>query len=763
MAVWARLAAYILDHRRVLVGLIVVLTAGLGYHALQIETEHSSGHFISSESKAFQEFERAGEVFGRSQTFLYLVFPEADPYDTAFLSALDSLTTAFATYEGVEQVLSLTNVPVLVRSDAGFAARPLYDATIPPDSLRGRIAAQTFLRGLLLSNDGTTAAMLVKIDHVFNNTPARVDLVERIQADAASLPGKVALAGFPYLRTEYARRVSREAPLFTLLALVVAMGCLYLIFGAWRAVLLPTVIVGLGIVWTLGLMHLLDYRVNIVTSVLPALLVIIGMATVIHLVTKFLDQYARHGDQRAALVETVRTVGLATFLTCLTTAIGFGVLVLSGSRLLAEFGLAAALGILLLFFLAITLTPIVFRSYHTAPSRAAPWATHDRLARLFSRLAAYTRLRTGRLLAGALVLAAAGLAGTAQISTDIFVFSDFYEDDPLRRDLAVFEDHFGGVLPMDVVIEAKQPGRFRSLGALRRLERLQQQLEALPPVGRSLAAPDLAKLATQAYFGGHPRAYRLPSSYELPYLQRAFGAFSGGGNALTRNLPTLVDSTYTLARVYLGVADIGTTAMNALADTVLARAAALFPPEQFEVFATGTAIRATRSGENLVENLLISLGVALVIISGLMALLFRSLRLMLISLAPNLLPLVVVGGAMGFTGIALKPSTALIFSIAFGIAVDSTIHFLTKYRLHRDERMTKQQAIAATLRETGKAIFFTTLILMSGFLVFTLSGFGGTVSMGALTALTLGVAMVANLLLLPALLYRFGPAQHLSR
>ncbi len=759
---WVHLAHWILDHRRSIVLLVVVITALLGYWAMQVTTDHTTAHLLPSQSKTVQDFKRASEVFGESQTILYLVFEGADPYDPAFLQALDSLVQEISGYPGIEHVLSLTNVPFLLRQGKDIVAQPLYQANLSAEAIRKRLDDQPFLHGLLLSNDGSTAAMMVRIIPAFNNSPDRVALVDRIEAAAKRLPGNLALAGFPYLRTQYAKRISLESPVFTLLAALISLLFLYLAFGAWRAIVLPTAIVGLGLMWTVGLMVLFGHQLTIVSSMLPALLVIIGMANVIHLCTKFLDQFLAGQDQRAALVETIRTVGLATLLTCLTTAIGFGVLMLSGSRLLSAFGQFAAVGIMLLYVLSITLMPVVFIRYRPSARRSAPLVTRESLERFFDRIATLTQQRAGAilLLAGGLLLF--GLVGAMRISSDIYAFSDFYEDDPLRQHLAVFEEAFGGIMPMEVIIETDKPGQFRSLPYWRRIEALQHTLSDLEPVGHSLAVTDLVKLVNQAYFGGHPDAYRLPSSFELPFLQTAMKGFLDQKRTsdLTRTLPLLIDSTFSMTRVYLGVPDLGTQRMNALADTVRARTIALFPEDGFNVFITGNAIRVTRSGEKLVRNLIVSLAVALVVIALLMALLFRSMRLMIISLVPNVIPLLVVGGMMGYAGIALKPSTALIFSVAFGIAVDNSIHFLTKYRLDRDAGLSKEEAIRATLRATGKAILLTSFVLMSGFLVFTLSSFGGTVNMGGLTALTLGVAMVANLLLLPALLYRFGPEKH---
>lgn len=758
MPSWSHVGAWILDHPRLQLAVLLVLSVFLGYGALQVHTDHTAGHFLAEDSETVQDFRRANALFGQSQAILYVVVQETDLFAPAFLARLDSLTRAVQAMQGVEQVLSLTNTPYLVRVGQRLEPRPLYAASLPADSLRQRFTAQPFLHGLLLNDEATATALLVRINPVFNDTPARVDLVKAIEAAARRLPGRTALAGFPYLRTQYAERVTAEAPFFTFLALLLSLAFLFATFRSFRAVVLPMAIVLLGTMWTVGLMGWFKQPLNIVTAILPALIVVIGMANAIHLITKYLDLYYTLHDRRQALIETVRTVGLATLLTCLTTAIGFWVLVLSGSRLLTVFGLFAGAGVMMLYVLSITLIPLAF--YHARPpsERTAGLVTHDRFADAFERLASLIRRRNTLILGVSLLLGLAGIYGATRISTDIFVFSDFYEDDPLREDLARFEAAFGGVLPLEVIIEARQEGAFRSLSNLRRLEQFERQVASFDAVGETLAMTDLVKLANQAYFGGRPGAFRLPSGLELPLLQSALVNMQrDGGGHLDERLPRFADTTLTMTRVYAGVHDIGTSAMNSLADSVRARAAVLFPPERFDVTVTGTAIVSTRSGENLVRNLILSLAVALLVISVLMALLFRSARLTFISLLPNVIPLLMVGGAMGYFHVALKPSTALIFSLAFGIAVDDTIHFLSKYRLLRLAGYTRDAAIRKTLRETGKAILFTSLVLMAGFLVFTLSSFGGTVAMGALTALTLAAALVANLFLLPALMYRFGP------
>jgi uncharacterized protein len=637
MPFWSRLAHLILDHPRPIVGVIIAVTLFLGFWATQVQTDHTAGNFLSEESDIIRDFRRASEVFGESQTMLYIVFPDAPLSSPSFLSGLDSLTRRFESYRGVESVLSLSNAPVLEREGDVLVSRALFR---PCQDEAPDFEAHPFLKGLLLSEDGRATVMLVNVEDAFNNSAERIDLVEQVAAEVRLVHPEAALAGFPYLRTHYARRVSTESPLFTALALLISLSLLFLTFRSWQAVVLPAVVVGLGMVWTIGLVALFGHKLNIVIAVLPALLIIIGMANAIHITTKFYDKFDLLDDRRAALVETIRTVGLATFLTCLTTAIGFFVLNLSGSRLLEVFGTFAAAGIMLLYALSISLLPLAYVRMKPPSHRIAALATHDMFARVFDRLALFTERRSWAIMAGFAIVVAVGMFGAMRISSDIQVFADFAEDDPLRVELATFEDRFGGVLPLELIIESQSEGTFRNPAMLRRIERLQQELRVMEPVGRALSAADLLKLANQAYFGGHPANYRIPSNYEMPFIESALTALleGDGETGLIDNLPPLVDSTFSIARIYMGVDDIGTAKINALADSVVARAEALLPPDRFNVFATGTAITSTRSGEHLVGNLIVSLGVALLVIAVLMAVLFRSARLTLISLIPNVIP-----------------------------------------------------------------------------------------------------------------------------
>ena len=359
-SMWVRLGEWILSHPRPILTLTAALTLFLAYFAAQVKTDHTAGQFLSADSPEVIDARRASSMFGQTQAILYLAFRDADPVDPTFLRELDAMVREVSAYEGVDNVLALTNVPFLTRSGSEITPQRLYRTDMSQGELEKRFNEQPFLRGSLLSEDGTTPLLTISIDEEFNNRPERVDLVERIRDRAQQVDTDIAMAGFPYLRTRYAQRITAEAPLFAAMAMAVSLLLLFIAFRDWRALMLPALVVVLGITWTIGLISLFDHRLNIVTSILPALFVIIGMATTVHLCTSYYDQFGRLGDRRAALVQTIGTVGISTFLACLTTAVGFAVLVVSGSALLAVFGVFASIGIMMMYVLALTLIPLSY-------------------------------------------------------------------------------------------------------------------------------------------------------------------------------------------------------------------------------------------------------------------------------------------------------------------------------------------------------------------------------------------------------------------
>lgn len=759
MQLLSTLADGILRRTGLIIGATVAGTIFFAFWLPGLQTDHGASHFMDQESQTYQEFLAFGREFGFSRTVFYLSIPEIDPYDSVTLARLDSLTRRIERKSGIDHVLSLTNARIPLRRDTVYTFGPILPASHLREDIRASIEGQPFYHRLLIGRDGGSTLVLIKVNEAVNDSPAQIGLVMDVQREAGELFEQVAVAGLPYLKMQYARLVSSETPLFTVVALVISMLILFLALRSVRAVLLPTLVVGTALIWILGLMSLLHYRFNVVASVLPALMVVIGMANSVHISSRYFSYFHRTGDRKLALRDTIRTAGFSTFLTSFTTAIGFAVLTFSGFGQLSDFGLFASVSIMLLYVLSITLIPTIYHLSLPVSERALRVTSNIRIDAFFDRVAGFTQRHTRSIFVGTALTLVVGVVGTMQVPTDIYLFSDFSPGSELRRHLGQFEARHGGVLPLEVIIRSSHSGQFRRLANLRAIDSLEDELTELEGIDRVISLADLAKVANQAYLGGDPRNFRLPSALELQFLAaglRQWVSATGQENQ-PANLPRFTDSTFTVARISLGVQDLGTTGMLTLADSVKARVEHRFPPDLFTTVVTGTALIGPLSSQVLVDNLIVGLAIALFVISLVMALLFRSVRLTLISIVPNVLPLLLVAGAMGFLGIELKPSTALIFSVAFGIAVDDTIHFLARYKLFQAEGLSVEVSIARTLSEAGRAVFFTTVVLVGGFSIFMLSDFGGTSSLGGLTALTLALALVSNILLLPALVYDFAP------
>jgi predicted RND superfamily exporter protein len=338
------------------------------------------------------------------------------------------------------------------------------------------------------------------------------------------------------------------------------------------------------------------------------------------------------------------------------------------------------------------------------------------------------------------------------------IVDDLPDSDRVITDLHWFEKHFDGVMPFEIMVEAKR-GKITNPKTIARIDSLQGVLDTLPHVStnisRSLSIADAMKFARQAFYDGDPEYYGLMSRGEQQFIGPYFTQSDSAGksNGAGRYTNSFLDDSLKTTRITAHVADVGTLAMDTLLREIKPHVQRFFPDSLYHVTITGTSIVFLKGTTYLVNNLFSSLLFAVGVICLLMAIMFRSIRMVLISLVPNLIPQIITAGYMGFAGIPLKPSTILVFSIAFGITVDNTIHFLAKYRQElREFNWNIKQAVLMAVKDTGASILFTSIVLFFGFGIFVFSEFDGTRALGILTSLTLFTAMLTNLIVLPAML-----------
>ena len=660
-----------------------------------------------------------------------------------------------------------------------FAEIPTEQAEL--DSLLKVANNLRFYSQQLINPDNGATFLLIAIENATLNSNKREQLVPDIQMlgkQFSEVTGvELHYAGIPFVRTVTNEQVRAELQLFLILSVVVTALILLLFFRSWDAVVFPLLIIAIIVVWSVGTLVLLGYEITLLSGLLPPIIVVIGIPNSVYLLNKYHQEYKRYRDKVQALQAVVEKMGTATLITNVTTAIGFLVLMFTNVPMLEEFGLVAGINILATFVVSIILIPSVF-SYLPAPGdRQLRHLRFRGVDRIITGLDLLVHRHRYRVLMGAGLITLLFLAGFLRLESISYLVDDVPDDSQLKQDLAFFEENFAGIMPLEIVVDTHQKRSVTRLSTLQKVEAFEQFLEEQPAISQPVSAVDLVKAARQAYYNNSPDFYALPTrrdqAFILRYLKNSGMADPASdndsaeavvGTSPTRLLRSFADSTGQQLRISLKIADVGSHEIQHLIEDVIEpKAEEVFGDSDTEVTVTGTSLLFAKSNAFLIRNLLTSLFIAFCLIAAIMAMLFGSVRMILISLIPNLIPLIVTAGIMGLVGIPLKPSTAIIFSIVFGISVDDSIHFLAKYRQEMKlNRFFVPLAISKSLRETGTSMVYTSVILFFGFIIFAGSSFGGTQNLGILTSLTLFVAMLTNLTVLPSLLMIFDDGKKMA-
>jgi predicted RND superfamily exporter protein len=553
----------------------------------------------------------------------------------------------------------------------------------------------------------------------------------------------------PYIRTMNSKNIIDEIGMFITAALVVTSLIFFFFFRSFRATFISICVVIIGVMWAFGTLGLLRYEITILTALIPPVIIVIGIPNCIFLINKYQQEVNKHGNQALSLQRVISRIGNATLMTNVTTASGFATFIITDSKLLTEFGIVASLNILGIFVLSLLIIPIVY-SFMAVPKTKHLKHLNKRWIGTFvswmERIVRNHRIAVYLVAVGVLV---ASIIGMYQIRISGSPIEDMPQKAGFFKDIRFFESEFDGIMPVEVVINTRQRNGVLKLPTLRRMDELGQFIEETPELSKPISVVNLVKYAKQAYYNGLPKYYQLPTNQESTFILDLARKSDGNSTLLS----SFVDSTGQVARITTYMRDMPTERMEEIETELLEEIAKIFPPDRYDVFLTGRALLFLKGTKYLVRNLVLSLALAIGLIALFMAYLFRSFRMIVISLVPNLLPLTITAGIMGYLGVPIKPSTILVFSIAFGISVDDTIHFLAKYRQELATHNWRiRQSVYASLRETGVSMFYTSIVLFFGFSVFIISSFGGTVALGALVSATLLFAMLSNLILLPSLL-----------
>ena len=788
---WTRIAAILIRQRLAMLLLLGIGTVFMGLQVPKLQLQYEFGGLLPKTDSTAIAYERFKEIFGAEGNVM-LIGSELDPLKSPEgLLAWDALAQSIrnmdvrrdTTDDGrdnpvpvamVDSVFCFTLASDVVKdtTDRRFVIRPLLASPrlknelsqAETDAFFARLFDLPFYEGLLYNKERTATLMTVFMNPELFNSERRGTIVEDVTAltDAWGEEHGVnlALSGLPFIRIQMTNKVKDEIGYFIGAAFLVTALLLFLFFRNPVVMGVSMVVVSIGVVCSLGSMALLDYRLSLMTSLIPPLMIVIGVPNCIYLVNKYHGEYKRHGNKAMALQRMIVKVGNATLLTNFTTALGFATFIFTRSDVLKEFGVVTAVNIMGMFVISIVVIPALMTWLPAPKSRHTEHLDRRWMFSFVNRLAHIVQNHRPKVYVGSAMVLLFSLTGLLQIQTTGNIVDDLPDQDRVIQDLKWIEARFGGSMPFEVMVDTGKPNGATSNASMKRIEKLQDVLREYPEFSRSVSAADATKFAFQAFKNGHPKNYRLPrlgmeKTQFGPWLRGSADAAEGSSVAqvVTSNF---FDSTRAITRVSVQMADVGTQEMRSLLNDIEPRIDSIFPPSSYDLTMTGTSVAYLKGTTYMVQNLGISIVLAICVIAMMMAMLFKSARMVAIALVPNLFPLLFTAGFMGWLGIPIKPSTVLVFSIAFGISVDDTIHFLAKYR---QELNTKgwniSEAVLLALKETGVSMMYTSIVLFFGFLMFALSTFEGTRFLGVLVSITLGVAMTTNLLLLPSLLLQF--------
>ena len=757
---WKYLVRIILRNRLANLIIIGLITAFMGYQATKIQLSYEMVKMLPITDSASIDYENFKQTFGEDGSVFFVGVQDEKLFQLDEFKDWYDLTYDLKKIEGVEEVVSLAKLYQLTRNDSlkkfdfnpVFTAKPTTQAEL--DSLKELIYSLPFYDGLLYNKKSNVTMMMITLDKEKLNTKSRVGLIHEIKdaVETFSLKHQIPIrySGLPYIRTITSQMVENELQLFIYAALIIASIILLIFFRSVKVVFFTILIVVINVVWVMGSISLLGYKITMLTGILPPLLIVIVVENCIFLLNKYHNEYLNHGNKVKALSRVVQRIGNANMLTNATTAAGFAAFIITGNKILVEFGIVASINILFAFALTLFLIPIFF-SYLPPPSkRHTKHLNKSNVGKIIEWVVGIVLRRRLLIYIIAATILVIGFIGISKLKTTGNVVDDISKKDQLYKDLMFFEEHFKGVMPLEITIDTRTKKGIMRLSNIQKIDELQEVLAGYPELSKPLSITEVVKFAKQAFYKGNEKMYALPNSQEKNFILSYVPNVETGEKTI---INSFIDQDLQTTRISVQMANIGTKEIKKIMDSLLPEIDKIFPPDRYDVKVTGTSVVFLKGTDYLVKNLMTSLLLALIIISGLMALLFTSARMIGISLIPNLIPQLMTAGMMGFFAISIKPSTILIFSIALGISVDNAIHFLSRYRLQlKLNNWDIKESVISALRETGYSMIYSSVVLFFGFAIFILSSFGGTEALGYLISFTLVVALLSNLFILPSLL-----------
>jgi predicted RND superfamily exporter protein len=769
---WKSLAKFVLKNRLLLLIVLFASTAVMAYFASKIKLSYEFAKAIPVDNPKYQEYLSFKEKFGDDGNLLVIGVQTDNFFELNNFNAYKTLDNDLKKIPYVENVLSVTNAINLLKdtSSQKLISSPVFPPDLNSQRLLDNCRELFYLLPFyktILYNPSTKAyrsAVVINKDILNSSGRTKVinDIINLTNAYYAKTNIKTHISGLPLIRTLLADRIAREMKWFIIGSLVLSALILLLMFRSVSTTLLSLLVVIIGVIWSMGITYLFGYKITLLTALIPPLVVVIGIPNCIYFLNKYHATYKKTANKEQSLLDMVSKMGVVTLFCNLSAAIGFAVFALTKSAILKEFGQVAGISIMFIFVISFILLPGIL-SYMPVPERKQlRYLDIKFFTRLLLRIERWVLHHKKIVYTITLVAITFSIFGILKLKTEGFIVDDLPQTDKIYTDLKFFEKNFNGVMPLEIVIDTKK--RFglagsRMIPVLEKIDSLSTYITAQKEMARPLSIAEGIKFVKQGFYEGDSSNYALPNAFDVSFIGEYLkpGNDSGGKNNLSKLLTGFIDTARENTRVSINMADVGTKQLPVILGGIRKRANELFDTSKFKLTFTGATITFLEGSSFIINGLKESILWAFLFIALCMLYLFRSLRILICSLIPNVIPLIVTAGIMGWTGVRLKPSTVLIFSVALGIAIDVTIRFLVNYKQElASHNFNIKTTVSETIRQTGLSIVYTSLVLIAGFVIFCFSGFGGTQSLGWLTSITMLTATLTNLVLLPVLLLATG-------
>lgn len=758
---WKYFSGLLLRNKAAFTTVVVILTAFMVYETSRVELSYDFAQILPDDDSTYIEYQSFKKHFGEDGNVMVMGFEDKNLFQLEKFRDWYELSKNIKNIHGIKDLMSVPTVYKFIKNDSlqKFEFVPLIQKPIKNqqdvDSIKADFLSLPFYESIIYNKTTGANVMAITFTKKDLNSKRRLEIVDEIKKLAETFSKKhnieMHYSGMPYIRSQVMTKVSHEMTLFLVLAILVTAIILWVFFRSGSVVFFSLIITAVGVLWSTGLIYMLGYKITILTGLLPPLIMVIGLPNCIFLINKYQSEFVAHGNKIKAITRSIETIGVTLFLANITTAIGFGVLYFTKSLMLVEFGVVASISVMATYFITLILVPVILNLLPTPKAKHTKHQDGKIITKALDMVDHLVQNRRTAIYVTTTAITVLCFWGMSFIDMNGYVVDDLPKKDPIYTDLHFFEKNFNGVLPFEISIDTKKEnGLFaNNAKALYKIKAMQKVFEGYPIFSKPLSVVEAIKFSYQAYNDGNPKYYKFPGVSDLKTLSEYSGSLKGQNNKLAK----FIDSTKQTTRVSYQVADIGSKKMKELMKVLRPKIDSIFSPTEYDVNLTGHSLVFLKNNDYLLSNLIESLIIEIILIAIVGIALFRSVRIIILSKLPCLIPLVITAGIMGFLDIRFKPSTILIFSIAFGISSDGTIYFLTKYRQELKKHNTgAAAAIKAAIKDTGLSMVYTSIILFCGFSIFSASSFGGTVALGVLMSITLLISMFTNIILLPAIL-----------